>query len=50
MAREGRTSMQIAVEAWITRMPAGDHMRVTRAMFTFVAIDEDGKPRALPPS
>jgi acyl-CoA thioesterase YciA len=50
MAREGRSSMQIAVEAWITRMPAGDQMRVTRAMFTFVAIDEDGKPRALPPS
>jgi acyl-CoA thioesterase YciA len=48
MEREGRTSMKIAVEAWITRMPAGDHMRVTKAMFTFVAIDETGKPRALP--
>jgi acyl-CoA thioesterase YciA len=48
MEREGRTSMKIAVEAWITRMPAGDHMRVTKAIFTFVAIDETGKPRALP--
>jgi acyl-CoA thioesterase YciA len=46
--REGRTSMRVAVEAWITRMPAGDHMRVTKAMFTFVAIDDAGKPRALP--
>lgn len=48
MAREGRTSMQIAVEAWITRLPAGEHLRVTRAVFTFVAIDDAGKPRELP--
>ena len=48
MEREGRTSMGVAVEAWITRMPAGDHMRVTKAVFSFVAIDDAGKPRALP--
>ena len=46
--REGRTSMAVAVEAWITRLPAGDHMRVTKAVFSFVAIDEAGKPRVLP--
>jgi acyl-CoA thioesterase YciA len=45
---EGRTSMRVGVEAWIIRMPAGDHMRVTRALFTFVAIDDAGKPRVLP--
>jgi acyl-CoA thioesterase YciA len=48
LEHEGRTSMRVGVEAWITRMPAGDHMRVTRAVFTFVAIDDAGKPRALP--
>ena len=48
MEREGRTSMKIAVEAWITRMPAGNHMRVTKAVFSFVAIDDQGRPRALP--
>ena len=48
LEREGRTSMKVAVEAWITRMPAGDHMRVTKATFTFVAIDDEGRPRALP--
>lgn len=48
LEREGRTSMKVAVEAWITRMPAGDHMRVTKATFTFVAIDDEGKPRVLP--
>ncbi len=48
MLREGRTSMTIAVEAWITRLPAGERMRVTRATFVYVAIDEAGRPRALP--
>jgi acyl-CoA thioesterase YciA len=48
MEREGRTSMRVAIEAWITRLPAGDHLKVTQAMFTFVAIDEAGKPRVLP--
>ncbi len=48
LEREGHTSMGVAVEAWITRMPAGDHMRVTKARFTFVAIDQEGRPRKLP--
>ena len=48
LTREGRTSMQIAVEAWITRMPSGDHRQVTKADFTFVAIDEEGGKRPLP--
>ena len=48
IAREGRSSMTISVEAWVTRMPEGEHFRVTRATFVFVAIDEAGKPRRLP--
>ncbi|MDT8343520.1 MAG: acyl-CoA thioester hydrolase YciA [Thermohalobaculum sp.] len=48
MAREGRSSMQIDVEVWITRMPAAEHVKVTEAIFTFVAIDDAGKPRPLP--
>ncbi|MEM7508285.1 MAG: hotdog domain-containing protein [Pseudomonadota bacterium] len=48
MQREGRSSMKISVEVWITRQPSGDHMKVTEATFTFVAIDESGKSRPLP--
>ena len=48
MAREGRTSMRIEVEAWVTRQPSGDKIRVTEATFTYVAIDDEGRPRALP--
>ncbi len=43
--RVGRTSMTIAVEAW--RRPRHEDVarKVTEAKFTFVAIDENGKPR-----
>ncbi len=46
--KEGRSSMRIGVEVWITRQPSGEHVRVTDAVFTFVAIDENGKSRPLP--
>ncbi|MCF8480876.1 MAG: acyl-CoA thioesterase [Rhodospirillum sp.] len=45
----GRTSMRIYVEAWRRDRYAVDRERVTHATFTFVAIDEHGNARALPP-
>lgn len=48
MQREGRSSMKVGVEVWATRMPAADHLKVTEAVFTFVAIDESGQSRPLP--
>jgi acyl-CoA thioesterase YciA len=44
----GRTSMKIEVEAWARRFRTPVRERVTRATFTFVAIDDDGRPRAIP--
>ena len=43
----GRTSMKIDVTAW--RQPRGgeESERVTHAVFTFVAIDDDGRPRVI---
>ena len=44
----GRTSMKILIEAW-RRAREGDEMsKVTQAVFTFVAIGEDRRPRVLP--
>jgi acyl-CoA thioesterase YciA len=45
---EGRSSMRIGIEAWITRQSWGERAKVTEATFTFVAIGEDGKSRPLP--
>jgi acyl-CoA thioesterase YciA len=44
----GRTSMKIAIEAWRRPREHEEVMPVTRAIFTFVAIDADGRPRPVP--
>ncbi|WP_435141238.1 acyl-CoA thioesterase [Pseudopelagicola sp. nBUS_19] len=46
--RVGRTSMAIALEAWALRGRCGDREKVTEAVFTYVAIDMNGKPRVVP--
>ena len=43
----GRTSMTIAVEAWRRHRSEETATKVTEAKFTFVAIDDAGKPRAV---
>ena len=43
----GRSSMKIEVSAW-RRIRAGEETdRVTHAVFTFVAIGDDGRPRVI---
>ena len=46
----GRTSMKIHVEAWSRRFQTHLQEKVTDATFTFVAIDESGRPRPIPPA
>jgi acyl-CoA thioesterase YciA len=43
----GRTSMKINVEAWRRARITNEEYRVTKAVFTFVAIDDEGAPRAI---
>jgi acyl-CoA thioesterase YciA len=46
--RVGRTSITVHVEVFAERNPADLHVvKVTEANLTYVAIDRDGKPRAL---
>lgn len=40
----GRTSMTIPVEVWVQRYMTGEQVRVTHGVFTYVAVDSDGKP------
>jgi acyl-CoA thioesterase YciA len=44
----GRTSMKIHIEAWARRFMTHHREKVTDATFTFVAIDDDGRPRPIP--
>lgn len=45
----GHTSMKIAVEAWRRTRHDDRSYRVTKAVFTFVAIGEDRQTRSVPP-
>ncbi|MCG9917524.1 MAG: acyl-CoA thioesterase [Phenylobacterium sp.] len=48
LARAGRTLMRIEVEAWRRVRQSADHEKVMEAAFTFVALDDEGRPRELP--
>lgn len=45
--RLGRSSITLDVEVWVLRQGQGERVKVTDAEFTFVAVDDDGRPRAL---
>lgn len=45
VVKVGRTSITIAIEAWALRNRIGRRVKVTEALFTFVALGDDGKPR-----
>jgi acyl-CoA thioesterase YciA len=46
--RVGRTSMKLHIEAWAQRFRSHVREKVTVATFTFVAIDDEGRPRPVP--
>ena len=46
--RTGRTSMGIRIEVVATRNRGAEQVKVTEALFTFVALDENHRPRPLP--
>jgi acyl-CoA thioesterase YciA len=50
LVRTGRTSITIRIEAWRRDLPSDEVRKVTEAVFTYVAIDENRRPRPLPPA
>ncbi|GAJ28450.1 acyl-CoA thioesterase [Acidomonas methanolica] len=49
LLRTGRTSLAIHVETWRRARHGHETFKVTEGIFTFVALDENRKPRPLPP-
>lgn len=41
----GETSIGVKVEVWVRDRTGGDPEKVTEGVFTYVALDDDGKPR-----
>ncbi|HQR99021.1 MULTISPECIES: acyl-CoA thioesterase [unclassified Polaromonas] len=51
LTRIGRTSMTVKVEVYAERFGSqGSYIKVTEASVTYVAIDDAGQPRPVPPS
>ena len=48
LVKTGRTSMTVRIEAWRRRLPSDQTLKVTEAIFTYVAIGENRRPRPLP--
>ncbi|MBI5321295.1 acyl-CoA thioesterase [Bradyrhizobium sp.] len=47
LVRVGRTSMTIHLEAWVVRRKETQPILVTDGNFTYVAIDEQGRPQPI---
>jgi acyl-CoA thioesterase YciA len=45
--KTGRSSITIKLDVWVIRMRVGVKEHVTEGLFTFVAIDEQGKPKPI---
>lgn len=45
----GRTSMRIRIESFVRRRSGAEVVKVTEGVFTYVAIDEEGRTRPVPP-
>ena len=50
LVKVGRSSLQVKVEVFIKQVYEGsrERFRVTEALFTYVAVDKEGKSRAIP--
>ena len=44
LVKIGHTSINLAVEVWVLRQGCGNRRKVTSAEFTFVAVDDSGRP------
>lgn len=47
LEEEGETSLAVTIEVWVRARTGGDPEKVTEGVFTYVALDDDGEPRAL---
>ena len=46
--KTGTTSITVKIESWVRRGVGGDQIKVTEGIFTYVAVDADGRPQPFP--
>jgi acyl-CoA thioesterase YciA len=48
LERVGRTSLRVRIDSYVRRRRDHTRVKVTEGVFTYVAIDENGRPRPVP--
>ncbi len=48
VTRAFHTSMEVRIEVWCENIPSGSKIKSNEAFYTFVALDNDGKPAFVP--
>jgi acyl-CoA thioesterase YciA len=48
IVKTGTTSVTVKIESWVRRGFGGDPIEVTEGTFTYVAVDQDRRPRPIP--
>lgn len=49
VSRAFKTSMEIYIDVWIEDRYTGERSKANEAIYTFVAVDDTGKPTVIPP-
>ncbi|MCE7041018.1 acyl-CoA thioesterase [Dyadobacter sp. CY312] len=49
VTRSFNSSMEVFLEVWAEDIPAGQRISTNRAFYTFVAVDQNGRPIEVPP-
>ncbi len=49
ISRTFKTSMEVYIDVWMEDRLSGERAKANEAIYTFVAVDDTGKPTAVPP-
>ncbi|MEM7443672.1 MAG: acyl-CoA thioesterase [Pseudomonadota bacterium] len=49
VVRVGTTSLRVRIDSYVRRRRDHSRVKVTEGVFTYVAIDDEGRPRPVPP-
>jgi acyl-CoA hydrolase len=49
ISRTFRTSMEVFIDVWMEDRVSGERTKANEAIYTFVAVDDTGKPTEVPP-
>jgi acyl-CoA thioesterase YciA len=48
LLKVGQTSLTVSIQSWVRRGVGSEAIPVTEGVFTYVAVDAEGKPRPVP--